>query len=734
MPSPRYILFPLILAAMIAPGEKSSPAMAAESALISVERVEIGFGGKYKSGYWTPVWLTLRAGPQAVRGDLTLEATDGDNVPVIFAAEPPAEINLAAGGTAAILRYVKFGPIRAPLAVLLKRDDKTIFRQELNRLVPAALLSTRELVVTLGPLAGIEEAISGVKRAEELAYAGGRVEDVARLPDRWWGYEGVRWLLVTTGKDDFYRQLSGEQFAALREWVLLGGHLILSCGERGEDVLAAGSPWREFVPVEGVSVAPLRQTIGLESFGGATFAFGDDDAARPQMTVLANPAGRVLLDETGATGGRPLVVQSPVGLGQVTFIALDLNHSAIANWSGRGRLIANILQASQTHRDEQRSEKRRSVTHLGYDDLVGQLRAALDQFPGVTVVNFTTVSVLTILYLLILGPGDYLLLEWLKIPRAVTWVTFPLVAIAFCGIAWYLGGIAHGARLRINQVEVIDVDAERAIVRGTVWLHLYSPASARHDVSLGIDAPLLSATEPPIGHLTWQGLPGTALGGLASEQVSLSTVEPYTVLPASATPSIANLPIQVASSKSLSGRWWGEVELASAPQLGLNEFGLLNGSFTNPFPVELHECVLAHHESLYRLGTVKGGAAVELADFSPLNLEWRLTERTVIDSKDRSQQWQPASTDVPRILQMLMFHDVARGFSYTGLTHHYQPYIDFSEQIRSGRAVLAGYAHERVTTASLDGQSLADSYDASQSWTVFRLVLPVRSVAVETEK
>ena len=216
--------------------------MAADGPPLTVEKVEIGFGGKYKSGYWTPVWLTLRAGGNQVRGELSLEATDGDNVPVIFAVEPPAEVDLTAGETATLFRYVKFGPVRSPLSLLYRAGGKTIFRQELNRLIPAPHLSTRELVVTLGSLAGIEEAIGGVKRTDELAYVAGRVEDAARLPDRWWGYDGVDWLLVTTD-DDFYQRFSAEQIAALRQWVLLGGHLILSSGQRGDLVLADASPW-----------------------------------------------------------------------------------------------------------------------------------------------------------------------------------------------------------------------------------------------------------------------------------------------------------------------------------------------------------------------------------------------------------------------------------------------------------------------------------------------------------
>ena len=77
----------------------------------------------------------------------------------------------------------------------------------------------------------------------------------------------------------------------------------------------------------------------------------------------------------------------------------------------------------------------RDLTHLGYDDLIGQLRAALDQFPGVSLVNFTTVSVLTIVYLLLIGPGDFLLLSRLRLPRHITWLTLPVVALATIAIA-----------------------------------------------------------------------------------------------------------------------------------------------------------------------------------------------------------------------------------------------------------------------------------------------------------
>ena len=116
---------------------------------------------------------------------------------------------------------------------------------------------------------------------------------------------------------------------------------------------------------------------------------------------------------------------------------------------------------------------------------------------------------------------------------------------------------------------------------------------------------------------------------------------------------------------------------------------------------------------------------MHLEDFPPLNLEARLTQRTVVNSRDVSTPWEKDSLDVSRILLMMMFHDAARGSSYTGLTNRYQSYLDLTDHVRLGRAVLAGRAPAGVSQLqSLSGESLVDSADV-QSWTWYRIVLPV---------
>src|SRR5207248_2821194 len=216
----------------------------------------------------------------------------------------------------------------------------------------------------------------------------------------------------------------------------------------------------------------------------------------------------------------------------------------------------------------------------------------------------------TIAYLLLIGPVDYLLLSRLNVPRAVTWLTFPAVAVAAIAVAALVGRQVHGSSVRLNQVEIVDIDLANRIARGTVWCHLYSPTTRTFDAALALYPPAGVASSPPDSWLAWQGLPGDSLGGLESRQPALVRREPYSVSPPGS-PRIDGLTVQVASSKSLSGCWWSKTELPVESQLTIDRYGLLAGEFALPVSVSLTECVLAHGEKLYRVGSLSPGQRVQ---------------------------------------------------------------------------------------------------------------------------
>jgi hypothetical protein len=72
---------------------------------------------------------------------------------------------------------------------------------------------------------------------------------------------------------------------------------------------------------------------------------------------------------------------------------------------------------------------------------------------------------------------------------------------------------------------------------------------------------------------------------------------------------------------------------------------------------------------------------------------------------------------------MMMFHESAGGSSYTRLMHRYQGYVDLSEQLRTGRAMLIGRARQAATNLLSGGESLSENHD--QQATFYRVLLPV---------
>jgi hypothetical protein len=700
---------------------------------MGVAGVRLGFEGKYKVGDWTPVWVTLEGGPADAAGRLELTVLDGDGVEATYVVRNAA-VRVPAGESVTSLQYVKFGRVRSNLTVRLRGDEGVLAERGFGPgEFPQPLPAGRELIVTVGGDAGVADAARLMRRRSEEQIVPANIASSTDLPDDWRGFDGVDTLVLLTG-GEWLDHLDPPRRDALVQWVRLGGRIVLSVGSQGENVLGDSGVLAELAPGRFAGVISQRRTGGLEQYisAGDRLPAGDPQAGELRMTVLTGARGRIEVAEASGPASRPIVVHYPVGFGRATLIAVDLERGPVAAWRERPKLVRRLLEGSGSELQiGQREGGRGKVSHIGYEDLSGQLRAALDDFPGVTLIAFSWVGALIVLYVALIGPVDYYFLRRFAGKMERTWFTFPAIVVLFCLTAWAGVRFSRVDRLLVNRVELVDVDVESGLLRGTTWAHVYAPATERFDISLAPDT-LTRPGEGPSGVLlTWQGLPGAGLGGMnstagnlfnapyrlaAEQQDGVLRVEPH------------GMPIQVRSTRSLAGRWWAPAQTAGAGELAATSDGLLTGEIANPLSVPLRDCLLAYNHWWYRVPPEAApGARITFQRRLPDgNLVWRLTQKYVGDDyKEFATPWDEASRDVPRVMEMLFWHEAAGGRNYTGLLHRYQGDVDLSHHLRTGRAVLIGRIEKPAAELALNGQSPPE--DAARRWSWCRVAYPVRS-------
>jgi hypothetical protein len=431
----------------------------------------------------------------------------------------------------------------------------------------------------------------------------------------------------------------------------------------------------------------------------------------------------------------PLVVTTPYGLGQVVFVAVDLDQPPFVSWRARGNFVSKLLGYPARGNEGTERPAASQVATTGLSDLASQLRGALDQFAGVKLVPFFVVASLVFGYILLIGPGDYFLVKRLLKRMEWTWITFPLIVAAVSGGAYLLAAEFKGRELRLNQVDLVDVclDPSTPLIRGTTWMNVFSPRADAYDLRF-VPQPSGEASEESQTLLSWLGLPGSALGGMDPRTDN----RPLSDRPYDFSPDLSRLkkvPIHVWSTKSLSARW-------SVPDPGLLEAdvtqgadeGLL-GTITSGLDVPLTDCWLAYGRWVYPLGTLEPGQRLDLAP------RWkdrevllsRLTRNRLQKDELKNQYvavstpYNPASFDIPAILRQMMFYRASGGQNYAGLLHRYQHFVDLSEHLNLDRGVLIGFTRQPAGQLQRGQGSNWQPVRGPEDmhWTCYRFVFPI---------
>ncbi len=702
----------------------------------------IGFSGTAKLGHWSPVTVTAPADTHAAR--LELSVIDGDESPVVYSG-PAVQTTTDAGTTYQGL--CRFGRRYGNLTATLVGDDgEAVFSASVDLASSGANLasSTDHLTLLLSGSQTLENKLKttlGIV-AGESALDLVRLADFSALPQTELGWQSINRLIISSSSAAKLSSLSAAHWEAIKKWVGGGGSLVLVANPENLTLLNDTPLAGLFAPAEATSKM-LNSSRELERFVGNSrrrlINRSDPGIAFAHVPPVAADTFVLLAAEDGA----PLITQAAEGFGQVKLVAFDLELERLKAWPSYGTLLEKIFASGDedgvSGRSKQSNDSQKAgsaVTHYGYEDMTGQLRVPLDDFSTVRFLDFTLIAILIALYIVCISVGDYFLLNRLVKKMELTWITFPLIALLFCGIAWGIAAATRPARLQINQMEIIDIDANENYSRGTAWVNIYSPIGQKIDVSVSPTTALgLDVTSSSV---TWQGLPGDGLGGLETETTTGFKRTGYQQVSgeagsdeAGAGYQIRQMPLQVSSTRSLVSQFKIQNPPIISSQLKVQR-DRLSGTLKNPLDIALFNGKVFFGNYVYLLKKpLQPGDVVYLdTDADEKTIRTVLNRRSSKGTSDRelgktqSLPWDPRDKSLTRIADVMMFYQAAGGEDYTGLTHGYFPQIDHSHLLKLQRAVLVGQV-QSASSLLINGQDANDLYDSSV--TMVRVVLPVEN-------
>lgn len=625
----------------------------------------------FKNQCWAPVYLTLELqGAVPGHAQVRIETTDDDDLRTTLTV-PLGHFSDRTPG--AIVRpeelpnipYVRPGDQSngTMTVTVLDAEGYPLSAPFTQRYLHGRHRSTY-VVATLGSaLPGFDlpnpNARADQLEAQRTQLRGGRVEtavltDIHQLPDRAIGYDSVDLVVLATGSTPeafltalFHSPEAEPRRAALREWVRRGGKLLITVGTNAQ-VLSQFPAFRELMPlpfaaeessrtVADLTInwqAPggLQKSVSLRGKPGTQYPIARFNAHGHGSRVLLRHAP--LVNDTDQTE-HPLVVQAPYGLGRITMAALDLDRSPFLDLppDQKASFWDWLIREADAERASVNPDPSVSPTgsafHAhGEDGFATALKDYVDDFQEVPVISFGWVAVLIALYTLLIGPVEYLFLKKIVGRLELTWITFPFIVISVSAAAYFTAYAIKGDELRINKVDLVDVDPASGRVYGRTWFTIFSPRIDSYTIGVTprpewVGSP--AHTPQPPTHVDWLAGGRTRGGNIVSRGYTYHTDVPNQQF----ADCLMDVPIQVWSTKAFQADW--STELSATTPLAESQLyhppgdpNALTGRIVSHLPLgTLRDPHLVYAGAIYKLDPLVSGVPVTpILDTSTIQAEW----------------------------------------------------------------------------------------------------------------
>ena len=694
-------------------------------------QVTAGFNGTWKLGHVVPLRVQASAEMWRSATRLLAETVDGDGVEVLYRQNLGADV---VGSSNELWFPIRVGRRGRPVKVSLVGDEEEILcSSEIDTYSNSNLLDSDQLLfLAIGSSMGVESCVVRNAAKTDSNFSVQVVERAEQLPTSWRDYLACDLLLISSQDLDLLRQM-GDRWTAIHEWIRQGGNCIVSLKATSAESLDGSGGFKELLPGQPIATGMVTDPGPLESYVATT----RDPLNRISVSILGPYRGQARLSFKDTLGKRvPWWIHYAHGQGAMHLFASDLDQQSFADWSDRremwSRILSQVFDKSVLEGDLG-TEASGDSSYLGYQDLVGQLRATLDFFPNMRTLSFGQICAMLVGVLLVVGPLDYYLSVVVFKRPQFSWyfATISLAAISIGLLLLYQ--TVRPNEVRLNTAQILDVDLTSQTATGHLWTNAFVGQAHRLDFSVEPD----SKNFKDQGNnslqicVEWQGLPGSGLAGLESQLNAGSGMPSYEIeVDANGARVMHGVAIPSAGTKCLVAEWNQSIDIQGAFRLKeLAGIDQLTGEFDNPFACDIKDAYIFYHNWYYRLDSriPVGGKFVITSEMIPKDLARKLNERKTVAENISSTRWNPAGrNNLDRLLEIMMFHRAATGENYTGLQHRYQPGLDHSNLLETDTAVVVCRLDEpfaRVEAKVLDDAEVKVEQDLNRVWC--RIAVPI---------
>ncbi len=454
-------------------------------------QVKAGFESHYRDGNWVPVQITLRNDGPDFNGTLSLitptpqfQLSSNQGIPSNY----QISITLANGTQKQVTMYLPlYFDVQNVTVKLLDSSGHNVGSQT------APLVPLTPGDVLIGILSDQSSGFSSLSALPLPNQAGSIVLEFLNANTMPTAAAALKNFNIIVLDNFTTTNLSAIQLNALQNWINLGGSLILVGGPEWHRTLGSLPAGLAPIQVYGSSTIPAG-TVLLPPGGSAASGSGQHNIpATVQSPVSISAATLIPHANDGksevilASPTTPLIVQTYQEQGTIVYLAFDPTLEPILGWQGVSLLWNSLLLRSLGDQLLPHSgispgigSSTQQVQPILANRMSGFLQSLL---PSTIPPPWRTLGILLFCYILILGPGRFLLVKRLK-GRYWSWRIILSSIVIFSLLSYGLAYIEKGSSILSDSISIAQFSQNGASVHLSTYMGVFVPNEGDYQVQI----------------------------------------------------------------------------------------------------------------------------------------------------------------------------------------------------------------------------------------------------------